>query len=72
MCCCCFFFFFFIVQVQPGNKRNAVSASLSMASPMSPRDLDMTFKAETPFKGYRDIEAALNHKINNDLNSKVR
>lgn len=56
-----------------GDKKNVITSSLVVATPLTPRDIDVTFKAETPFRGYGAMEVALIHKLmDTALNTKVR
>ena len=56
-----------------GDKKNVISSSLVVATPLTPRDIDVTFRAETPYRGYGSMEVALTHKLlDTSLNTKVR
>ena len=58
-------------QLVMGSKRNVISSSLVVATPFTPYDIDLTFKADTPYQGYGAIGMTLTHKLDNALNTKV-
>lgn len=58
-------------KVVMGNKKNVITSSLVMATPFNIHDLDLSFKAETPYKAYGSMGLALTHKLDSGLNTKV-
>ncbi|KAK7094147.1 hypothetical protein V1264_007812 [Littorina saxatilis] len=58
-------------KVVMGNKKNVITSSLVMATPFNIHDIDLSFKAETPYKAYGSMGLALTHKLDSGLNTKL-
>ena len=58
-------------QLVMGSKRNVISSSLVVATPFNPYNIDLTFKADTPYQGYGSMGMAFTHKLDTALNTKV-
>ncbi|XP_076472286.1 uncharacterized protein LOC143301780 [Babylonia areolata] len=54
-----------------GDKRNVITSSLVVATPLTFRDIDLTFKADTPYRGYGSMAVSLNHKLDAGLRTKL-
>ncbi|KAL8574772.1 hypothetical protein ACOMHN_035315 [Nucella lapillus] len=54
-----------------GHKKKVITSSLTVATPFTLRDIDLAFKAETPFRGYGSMGLSLTHKLNSSLSTKL-
>ncbi|XP_076436385.1 uncharacterized protein LOC143275928 [Babylonia areolata] len=54
-----------------GDKKNVITTNLVVAQPFTPRDIDVNFKAETPFRGYGSMGLTFTHKLDTGLRTKL-
>ncbi|XP_076472801.1 uncharacterized protein LOC143302134 isoform X1 [Babylonia areolata] len=54
-----------------GDKKNVITTSLIVAKPLTPRDIDVAFKAQTPFRGYGSMGLTFTHKLDTGLRTKL-
>ncbi|KAL8574776.1 hypothetical protein ACOMHN_035319 [Nucella lapillus] len=54
-----------------GHKKKVITSSLTVATPFTLRDIDLAFKAETPFRRYGSMGVSLTHKLNSSLSTKL-
>ncbi|KAK7501815.1 hypothetical protein BaRGS_00006901, partial [Batillaria attramentaria] len=53
-----------------GGKKDVLTSSLVVSTPFTPQRAQITWKAETPFRGYGSMEVSLDHSFGGALNTK--